>query len=188
VAVTAIIDGILEREGSAFTNDPADSGGPTRYGITLATLDAYYRKHIGRRATVDDVRGLIRTVAFDIYAERYIREPRFHQVADMDPRIGEELVDTGVNCGVVTATMSLQRCLNALNLNATKYPDIEVDGKIGPRTLDALRSYFDWRGDEGRRVLLVALNCLQGERYIDLAEKRPKDERFLYGWLRTRIT
>jgi len=37
-------------------------------------------------------------------------------------------------------------------------------------------------------VLLRALNCLQGERYIALAEGRPKDEAFIYGWLRTRVT
>ena len=33
--VESIIDGIIEREGNgAYTNDPGDSGGPTRWGIT----------------------------------------------------------------------------------------------------------------------------------------------------------
>jgi hypothetical protein len=35
--------------------------------------------------------------------------------------------------------------------------------------------------------MLRALNSLQGERQIDLAEKRPKDETYVYGWFRTRI-
>ena len=35
--------------------------------------------------------------------------------------------------------------------------------------------------------MLKALNALQGERYIDLAEKRQANESFVYGWLRTRV-
>jgi lysozyme family protein len=188
MTVSAIIDGVLDREGSAYTNDPVDSGGPTKYGITLPTLDAYYRKHLGRGASTDDLQELSRTTAFDVYAEKYIREPGFHHVLTLDEKIGEELIDTGVNCGPGVATTMLQRCLNALNLNGTKYPDVNTDGRIGPRTLAAFRAYLEWRGQEGRRVLLVALNCLQGERYIDLAEKRPKDEKYVYGWLRARVT
>ncbi len=188
MTITAIIDGILEREGEAFTNDPADSGGPTKWGVTLATLNDYFVSVFGRAATVEDVQNLSRTMAFDVYAKRYIRDPGFHLVADMDAAIAEELIDTGVNCGTAVAGMILQRCLNALNLNGTKYPDIAVDGAVGRGTRAALKAYLDWRGAEGRAVLVKALNCLQGERYIDLAEKRPKDERFVYGWLRTRVT
>ena len=40
---------------------------------------------------------------------------------------------------------------------------------------------------EGEQVLVKALNCLQGERYIKLAEKRQKNESFVFGWLGTRI-
>jgi hypothetical protein len=36
-------------------------------------------------------------------------------------------------------------------------------------------------------VLLRALEALQGERYLRLAERRPGNEAFLYGWLANRI-
>jgi hypothetical protein len=36
-------------------------------------------------------------------------------------------------------------------------------------------------------VLLRALEALQGERYLRLAERRPANEAFLYGWLANRI-
>jgi hypothetical protein len=39
----------------------------------------------------------------------------------------------------------------------------------------------------GETVLLRALEALQGERYLRLAEKRPANEAFLYGWLANRI-
>jgi hypothetical protein len=36
-------------------------------------------------------------------------------------------------------------------------------------------------------VLVKAIDALQGERYIALAERRPANEAFLYGWLAQRI-
>ncbi len=36
-------------------------------------------------------------------------------------------------------------------------------------------------------MLLRALEALQGERYLRLAERRPANEAFLYGWLANRI-
>ena len=39
----------------------------------------------------------------------------------------------------------------------------------------------------GEAVLLRALEALQGERYLRLAERRPANEAFLYGWLANRI-
>lgn len=33
-----IISDIIRAEGTAYTNDPRDSGGPTKYGITQAAL------------------------------------------------------------------------------------------------------------------------------------------------------
>jgi hypothetical protein len=38
-----------------------------------------------------------------------------------------------------------------------------------------------------RRRCLRALEALQGERYLRLAEKRPANKAFLYGWLANRI-
>ena len=43
------------------------------------------------------------------------------------------------------------------------------------------------RGAAGERVLLKAIDALQGERYVALAERRPANEAFLYGWLANRI-
>jgi len=36
-------------------------------------------------------------------------------------------------------------------------------------------------------VLVKALDALQGARYVQLAEARPANEAFLYGWLAGRI-
>jgi lysozyme family protein len=181
--VDDIITEILRKEGSAYTDNPADSGGPTRYGITLATL----ARHRGRATTAAEVMRLTEAEAREIYRIRYVLEPGYAPVLALSPPIGAELVDTAVNAGPGRATEFLQRALNALNRQGKDYADITVDGQCGPGTAAALRAFLARRGTEGETVMLRALNCLQGEFYISLAERRPKDETFLYGWLKERV-
>ena len=90
--------------------------------------------------------------------------------------------------GPAVATTFLQRALTALNRNAKDYADLTPDGRVGPLTLHALDAYLATRGKKaGETVLMRALEALQGERYLRLAERRPANEAFLYGWLANRI-
>jgi hypothetical protein len=82
----------------------------------------------------------------------------------------------------------VQRALTALNRNGGDYPDLVPDGRVSTMTLFALDAFFAARGKgSGETVLLRALEALQGERYLRLAERRPANEAFLYGWLANRI-
>jgi lysozyme family protein len=86
--------------------------------------------------------------------------------------------------GPAVAATFLQRALTALNRNGKDYPDLVPDGRIGAVTLSALDAFLAIRGKaRGETVLLRALEALQGERYLRLAERRPANEAFLYGWL-----
>jgi lysozyme family protein len=89
--------------------------------------------------------------------------------------------------GPGVATTFLQRALTALNRRASDFPDLVPDGRIGPATFGALDAFLDLRGKGGEEVLMRALEAMQGERYLRLAEKRPANEAFLYGWLANRI-
>ncbi|GAA4000960.1 glycoside hydrolase family 108 protein [Sphingomonas humi] len=177
-SIDQLIDGLIAREGG-YTNHPADRGGPTRYGITEAVARAH--GYSGPMSL------LPRDEAAAIYRRLYWLRPRYDQVARRAPRVAAELFDTGANMGPGVATTFLQRALTALNRNAKDFADITPDGRIGPRTLGALDSFLDLRGAGGETVLLRALEALQGERYLRLAEKRPANEAFLYGWLANRI-
>ena len=76
--------------------------------------------------------------------------------------------------GPAVAATFLQRALTALNRNGKDYPDLVPDGRVGTMTLFALDAFLAERGkDGGERVLLRALEALQGERYLRLAERRP---------------
>lgn len=177
-----IIDEILRAEGSQFTNDPADSGGPTKYGITQAALST----HRGAWATPAEVAALTEAEARLIYRRRYWHDTKIDMISAVSPVIGAEVMDTGVNAGPPTAIRMLQRALNALNNRGALFPDLVVDGKAGPATANALRMYLAQRGADGERVLFVVLNGLQVEHYTALVERREKDERFYYGWVRER--
>lgn len=177
-SVERILAALIERE-SGYVNHPHDRGGPTCWGITEQRARAH-----GYRG---DMRELPRSFAEAIYREDYWTEPRFDQVASRSMLLAEELLDTGVNMGPQAAVRFLQRALNVLNRQAEAYPDIAVDGAIGRMTLYALDQLIAQRGPEAITVLHRALNCLQGTRYIEIAESSPSQESFVYGWLRTRV-
>lgn len=177
--IDALIDALIEREGG-YVNHPADRGGPTRFGITEAVARAH--GYGGAMAV------LPRHDAAAIYKRLYWLRPKFNQVATRSRRIAAELFDTGVNMGPAVAATFLQRALTALNRNGKDFADLVPDGRIGERTLTALDEFLRLRGKtSGETVLLRALEALQGERYLRLAERRPANEAFLYGWLANRI-
>ncbi|EFA4243589.1 hypothetical protein C5879_004688, partial [Escherichia coli O36:H5] len=125
--------------------------------------------------------------ALEILEADYWFGPRFDQVATLSPDIAAELCDTGVNMGPTVASRMLQRWLNVFNQQGKLYPDMDTDGRIGPRTINALRAYLQKRGKDGELVLVKALNCTQGDRYLELAEKREANESFVYGWMKERV-
>lgn len=176
--IDQLVDGLIEREGG-YVNHPADKGGPTCFGITEAVARAQ-----GYRGPM---RGLPREEAATIYRRLYWLRPRFDEVAKRSSRLAAELFDTGANMGPAVAATFLQRALTALNRNSSDYPDLVPDGRIGERTLSAIDTFLKLRGPSGETVLLRALEALQGERYLRLAERRPANEAFLYGWLANRI-
>jgi lysozyme family protein len=176
--VDALIDEVIAREGG-YSDHPADKGGATRWGVTEAVARAH-----GYRG---DMRSYPRSEAVAVYRRIYWNRPGFDQVADLAPKIAAELFDTGVNMGPAVAAGFLQRALNALNRDQQDYPDIAVDRRVGPATVQALKRFLGTRGPSGEKVLLKAMEALQGERYLALAEQRPANEAFLYGWLANRL-
>lgn len=62
-----------------------------------------------------------------------------------------------------------------------------MDGQIGPATIAALRAAMAHRGADGEKIIMRALNCLQGTRYIEITENRERNESFLAGWFLNRV-
>ena len=178
--IERILDAVMANEGGArTTNDPADAGGATRFGITEAVARA--------NGYTGAMRNLPESLARAILRKQYIDAPRFGDVAALDTALGAELIDTGVNMGPVVAATFLQRLLNAFNDGGGHYAALRIDGCIGGVTLDALRAFIRWRGPQGIIALLRGFNGLQATRYLAIAEMNPSQRRFLLGWLLNRV-
>lgn len=175
---TQIIDEIIAREGG-YVNDPSDSGGETKFGITAAVA-----RQAGYAGPMKD---FPRAMAVDIYGMYYWDALKLDYIEQRSAVLAEELADTSVNMGVGRAGLFLQRALNALNNCGQDYPDLKVDGQVGAATISALFKFLERRGDKAVTIMMRALNCLQGAYYIELCEKREKDEKFLAGWLLNRV-
>ncbi len=169
---------VVGEEGD-YSNDPRDSGGATRFGIT----EALARKH-GYTGSMCE---LPFSRARDIYLDEFWTPLNLGAVDVVSPRVSLEVFDTAVNTGAHTAVTILQRCLNAFNNGQSFYADVVIDGILGGMTVLVLKKFIERRGAEGETTLLKAMNCLQGAYYIDLATRREKDEAFVYGWVRNRV-
>jgi uncharacterized protein (TIGR02594 family) len=116
---------VLAMEGG-WTDDPVDPGGPTNFGITLATYAAYTHADVtaqtfpGLKA---DLRAITPEMVRALYNERYWQPSKARQ---LPPPLGLMHFDAAVNHGVGGAARLLQRAL-----------DVPVDGDIGPETLAA---------------------------------------------------
>ena len=166
------VDHVLNLEGG-YVDDPKDSGGATRYGITESLARDYGYK--------EEMKKLPKKTAIDIYKKYFWDYNLLDQVSSQ--KIAEEIFDTSVNCGSRFAVQTLQKCLNVLNREGQSWQDINVDGRIGPTTLSIIERSLE--NDED--ILFKCLNILQGAMYIELAYTREKDQRFIRGWVGQRV-
>lgn len=145
-AIRDRLDEILRLEGwPAYSNRPADRGGPTKGGITLATLRAWR----GHQVIVAELKMLTEDEARAIYRDRYLKPWEFVT----DEKLFAVLVDYGVTSGHDDPTKALQEKVG-----------VTVDGVLGPITRaavlaadpKALRDYVI--GYRVRHMVNLALN------------------------------
>jgi lysozyme family protein len=176
--LTDTITELIKREGGS-SNNRADKGGETMWGITEAVARAF--------GYTGPMSAMPQQTARDIYAQRYWHQPRFDEVNGISTVIAEELLDTGVNMGTNIAGKFLQRALNVLNQDQKAYSNITVDGAVGNVSLYTLKTYLATRGTDGEKVLLRMLNAQQSVRYMEIAENNVTQETFEYGWQLNRV-
>lgn len=151
--VEEMIDDIIRREGG-YVDHPVDRGGPTKYGITQATLSAW----LGRQASVEDVKRMTEITAREIYLENYYRKPHIDQ---LPPVLQPFMLDSAVNHGPRKAVQMLQDVLGVVQ-----------DGVIGLKTIRA-----------AERFLLDNLISARRDFYHNIVINDPSQRVFLKGWL-----
>lgn len=105
-------------------------------------------------------------------------------LSELPQELATEIFEQSVNMGRAGSGKKVQQICNAFNRRrngSLLFPDLVVDGIIGPRTLDALATLLSQRTDE--QSLVHALNCMQGAHYIELAARNPSQRKFTDGWM-----
>jgi lysozyme family protein len=159
------IDEIIKREGGATeTNDPADSGGRTKYGISE-------RAHPEAWADGD----ISYLEAREIYRRVYVLAEHFDLIKD--EKLRHQVIDFGVPSGPDRAARMLQQVVG-----------VEADGQIGPKTIEAIENFPAGKMFGVEVPGIVRLNAAFRDAriiyYATLAKKRPKDLKFLLGWIK----
>lgn len=144
-----IIAAVLVREGG-FVNNPADKGGPTKYGITAKTLGAW--RKLKRDATAEEVAAIDMGEAGAIYIGWYIDRPGFTVANIPNERLRVHLIDFGINSGPARAIRWFQRCIG-----------VPASGVLDQSTRTSIR-YLERERFGRRKSLDVACDVLVAAR------------------------
>lgn len=174
-ATAAILAAVFAFEGG-YVNDPKDPGGETNHGVTIAVA-----RDFGYTGQMKD---MPQEVAANIYVTNYINKPGFGEIITLSPAIGHKIVDAGVNTGTKQSSLWFQRSLNSLSRGGQDFPQINVDGKIGPGTIATFEALRKKRGKvKACELTLKLLDAQQATHYTSLTNT----PQYVPGWIDHRI-
>ena len=140
-----------------FSQHPLDPGGATMKGVTLKT----YSAHLGRQATVEELKAIPEEHLLTIYGQGYWDKCRCD---DLPSGLDVCVFDWAVNSGPRRAVMALQELAG-----------VTPDGDVGPKTLAAVASWWGYYGPK------TCIAMYQNER-MEYLEDLPTFKVFGNGW------
>jgi lysozyme family protein len=140
----------LENE-RGYSNDSADYGGETKYGISKKSYPDW------------DIENLTKEDAIAIYKRDF-----WPPYQDFEDRLASKLFDLAINMGHKKAVQILQRSLQCLGSNTID------DGVLGPKT----RKAVDLANVD---LLLTAIKSEAAGVYRNIAATNAEQKRFLKG-------
>jgi lysozyme family protein len=164
--IDKMIDDLIKIE-RGYVDDPQDRGGPTKYGITIKTLDAYTKM----KNTQQNIKDLQKVKAALIYKEDFYLEPGIDKLPEL---IQPFVFDMAVNHGPRTAIKLLQ--LELINYGLLKD---SPDGIIGPETILASQKALA----QGWRRFINALVDRRITHYRSIVKFDSSQAKFENGWI-----
>lgn len=155
---------VLGKEGG-FVDNPNDSGGATKFGVTLKVLQLWR----GKSVTVDDVRSLEKAEVFEIYYDRYWLPVGCQEMTQYPVALA--VFDATVLFGIGITMLYTQKALSDCG-----YSGVTIDGHIGPKSIAALNQV-----DPAR--FLRVFHTLFTLRISKVVQDNPKNQVFKAGWL-----
>lgn len=156
---------LMQNEGKTLVNDPSDSGGTTKFGLSKWSYPNV------------DIASLTEDEAKAIYYRDFWIPSKAEQF------VGEKLAikhfDTGVNIGLGTAAKILQ---DAVNFFEPPESEIVVDGNIGVNTLQRVNQFIKAR-DNNESLFIAAYISHLALRYEQIIDKSSKNAKFARAWI-----
>lgn len=146
----ACITECLKWEGG-YSNDAADPGGPTNWGITIIDARKYWKKD----ATAADVKAMPKSVAINIYTTKYWKTP-FYDCDKLNAGVDLSVFDFGVNSGPSRAKKYLDQSVGGTDMaTITKLNDSRL------AFLKSLKTWPTFGHGWGTRVAGIKAKSLQ---------------------------
>ena len=176
-----MIDNFLNKKSSNFdllqsrifgseggiSNRPADFGGYTNKGITIATFENYAQSDLGLRPTLENLRKITNEQATTIYKNHFWNSIKADEINSLS--IAYSLFDFHVNAPG-HAVKILQLSVNELGGN------LVVDNKMGAKTIQAINKVEP-------QQLFDIYKQNRIDYYHEYVHKYPSQKVFLNGWL-----
>jgi lysozyme family protein len=179
--VELLLPKILKWEGG-FANDPADSGGATNKGVTLATFRAYRKAHKMKIPTVEDLKRITDAEVMAILKEFYWDKMQADSIAN------QSIANLCVNNLWGSGTGYIKTIQGVLK--------VKQDGIVGPVTLAKLNGWkpqsdiFNRLWHRRRKFFfdivdssVAAYERKIGRKATESELMRYTKKRFLKGWL-----
>lgn len=152
--------------GDKYSEISVDKGGPTKYGITLATWQKVgYDKNGDKKITKEDVKLLTMSDFNMVFQRTFWTKLMADDI--LDQSVANMVVDFAYNSGVGRAVKHLQTVVG-----------VTADGVVGNKTIAAVNSY-----KFGDRALFSALKADRIKYLKGVAAGNASQKRFLAGWL-----
>ena len=155
----SIFEYILSVEGG-YSNDKADKGGKTKYGI----IEVEARKY----GYQGDMKNLTKEIAEDIYKNKYYLSNNLDKIKDK--RVALSIADWTINSG----SWGLKKAQQVVNI--LKGDILVVDGRIGEKSIEAINSI-------NPEMFLTQYHDLQRKFYHAIVNSNSSQSVFLKGWL-----
>lgn len=180
-------------EGMVLSNVPTDRGGMTYGGIARRmqpgagwegwqVIDRALTRRAAAFLPTDAEKSLLAHLHRSFFFHAFWEPANLGALPDQV--VASKVYDALVNCGPAACEW-LQVALNVCNRRGKLWPDLRVDGQLGPATCAAVRSAC--AAPDRKWLVLQVYETQQERRYFELAQHDESQEENLLGWYKHRI-